>query len=232
MGKSSSQKQAEQNDLQIQTQQIAAQQQANQIAQQQASAQQQQQSNTISLQQQYQNMVSPFAQQALGVGQQALNGQVPQGLANALMAGPRQQLSADYAQAGNNLTEALGRQGIAGTGLSAGPIASMYAKQAGDTANLTQNANLQALNMGISSGFQGANVAGNQQALGFQMPGVYNPTGFMGASNNAAQTGTMNPQQFAGFNWAGLFGGLGAAAGGALTGGLSAGGAFNKPAGQ
>lgn len=173
-------------------------------------------------------MVSPFAQQALGVGQQALNGQVPQGLANALMAGPRQQLSADYAQAGNNLTEALGRQGIAGTGLSAGPIASMYAKQAGDTANLTQNANLQALNMGISSGFQGANVAAGQQSLGFQMPGVYNPLGYTGAGISAGQAGHVDPTQFAGFNWGGLFGGIAGAAGNALSGGFAKGGLFNN----
>ena len=208
MGKSHAQKQVEQNDIAVQQQQMAFQNQQAQLAAEQTARQNALQQSALETYKQYQQMVNPFAQSALDVGTQALNGQVPQGLANALLAGPRQQLSADYAQAGNNLTEALGRNGLSGTGLSAGPLASLYSKQAGDVANLTQNANLQALQMGLNAGFQGANVASGQQSLGLQSPGIYNPLGYGSQAIGAGQAANVDPRQFAGFNWGGLFGGL------------------------
>lgn len=198
MGKSSNQKQAEQGNLQLQQQQIALQRQQAALAQQAAS-----------IQQQSYRSIQPFAQGALGIGNQAMAGQA----SSALTAQPLTQLAQSTQQNRQNLIDFFGQSGQGAGGLNsgilAGPLANTYSDQAAQAASINQNAILQ----GMGIGFQGANALQGQQA-------IFNPAGFAGAASGAAGAGTQNPQQYQN-PWMGVLGsaigGLGSAFAGAGT---------------
>ena len=199
MGKSSTQKAAEQSDLAIQQQQLALQRQ--QIAQQQQSFQMFQNAN---------KQLAPFDTQMLGIGQQSAAGNAP----SALTAGPLAQLAQGGQQNRQDLMNFFGQSGQingsgANSGILAGPMANIGNQQALGAAQINQQGILQ----GLGIGFQGANNILGQAS-------VLNPTGFANAASTAGNAGTLNPQQFAN-PWVGALGGalggLGSAAGGALS---------------
>jgi hypothetical protein len=181
MGKSSNQKQAEANNLSIQQQQLAALKQANAI------------------QQKAYGQISPFATQALGMGSAALNGQVP----NQFLLPIRNQIASSFQQSNQNLVDALGANGQAGSGIAAGPLANMEQQQGVATGNAT----LQALLQGLGIGFQGSNALQGQQA-------IFNPI----ATGTKRTTGAGQSviQAPGGFGHS-LLGGVLSAGGGALS---------------
>lgn len=163
MGKSSNQKQAESNNLAIQRQQLAALQRANQI------------------QQQAYGQVSPFATSALKMGQDALNGKVP----NQFLLPLRNQIASSFGQSHQNLIDALGANGQAGSGIAAGPLANMEQEQGVATGNAT----LQALLQGLGIGFQGSNALQGQQA-------IFNPSPLAQSGTGAGQSVIQAPGGF------------------------------------
>lgn len=163
MGKSSNQKQAEKNNLAIQQQQLAALKDAN------------------AKQQQLFDLIKPFGQSALGIGQDALAGKAP----NAFLLPQTNAISSAFSQGRQNLTEALGRSGQAGSGISAGPLANME----NDQAVASGNARLQAILQGLNVGFQGGNVLSGQQA-------VFNPNADASTATSAGNTVIQAPGGF------------------------------------
>lgn len=197
MGKTSNQKQAEAANLQIQQQQLALQKQQAALSQQAAQRQ------TAAY-----NQISPFAGSAIGIGNQAMQGNAPA----AFTAQPLSNLAQSTNQNRQNLLDFFGQSGQGAGGLNsgilAGPLANTYSDQAAQAASINQNAVLQGLNVG----FQGANALQGQQA-------IFNPTGFAGAASQAGGVGTQDPTQYqsAGQALAGsAIGAIGTAAGGAL----------------
>src|SRR4051812_40467923 len=103
MGKSSNQKQAESNNLAIQRQQLAAMKRAN------------------DLQDSITKQIQPFGAGALRMGAMALNGQVP----NEFVRPIRNDINSSFQQSNQNLVDALGANGQAGSGIAAGPLANL-----------------------------------------------------------------------------------------------------------
>lgn len=163
MGKSSNQKQAEANNLSIQQQQLSALQQANRI------------------QQQAYSQISPFATSALNMGQQALNGQVP----NQFLRPIRNDIASSFQQSNQNLQDALGQAGQSNSGIAAGPLANMQQQQG----VAVGNAQLQALLQGLGIGFQGSNALQGQQA-------IFNPNADASSATNAGQSVIQAPGGF------------------------------------
>jgi len=134
--------------------------------------------------------ISPFAESAIQAGIDAVAGRANPALVNAYLQPARSALTAGYTQGRQNLIEALGAQGIYGSGLGIGPLASLESSQARDIGNLTQQANIQALQTGLGLGFQGANILQGQQ-------GIFNPIPFGQLSQGFAQTAMVDPRQYA-----------------------------------
>lgn len=174
MGKSSNQKQAEANNLAIQQQQLAALKEAN--AHQQALF----------------NLISPFGQSALQIGQDALKGIAP----NAFLLPQTNAISSAFNQSRQNLAEALGQSGQAGSGISAGPLANME----NDQAVAAGNARLQAILQGLNTGFQGANALAGQQA-------IFNPSPLAQSGAQAGNTVINAPGGFGSQLLGGIVGG-------------------------
>jgi len=207
VGKSSVQKQTEQNQLQLQTLQMH---QANQQAENQR--------QLLAQQQQIYGQISPFALSAIQQGQDAMNGNVSPSLLNALLVPQRNQLAQDFSQAGNNLAEALGQSGAYGSGIGAGPMANLFAQQARAQSDASANARLQGLQIGMQNGFNGANLLNNQQS-------VFNPIPYGALGNDSANNILrINPQQYAKANpLGGILGGITAAGLGGFTGSIGTG---------
>lgn len=174
MGKSSNQKKAEANNLKIQEQQLSALVQANAI------------------QKAVYGQVSPFATSALQMGQDALQGKVP----NQFLLPIRNDISNSFTQSRQNLADALGSAGQAGSGIAAGPIANLEIGQG----TAIGNATLQALLQGLNTGFQGANVLQGQQA-------VFNPSPIANSGTQAGQTVIQAPGGFGSQLLGGVLGG-------------------------
>lgn len=185
-----------------------------QEAQQRAMAQAQQ---AYQQQQSIYGQLSPFATQALNIGQGALSGNIPPEWVNMFKSIGRNALSSSFSGGRNNLIEALGQSGQYGSGVQGGPLASFEQDQARAFGESDTNASLQALMQALGLGFQGANVLQGQQAM-------FNPLGYTGAGISAGQAGTRNPQEYAraGGGVLGSILGTATQAGmGALTGGAS-----------
>ena len=163
MGKSSNQKQAERNNLAIQQAQLDALKQAN--AHQQALF----------------NLLSPFGQSAMSLGQDALKGIPP----NAFLLPQINTISSAFNQSRQNLAEALGQTGQGSSGIAAGPLANME----NDQAVAAGNARLQAILQGLNTGFQGANILSGQQA-------IFNPSPLAQSGAQAGQTVIQAPGGF------------------------------------
>jgi hypothetical protein len=186
MGKSKSQKQAEQNDLAMQKLQLQAQQEALALRRQQAAA------------------VQPFSQQALGIGQAAMRGDISSPAIQALIAPELAGIQSGFQSARQNLVDFFGRSGQGlNSGVIAGPIGSAFTQEAEAKARALQGGVSQGLNLG----FQGANTA----------------QGLIGQFNPAQQALPMDPRQFAGGGFLqSLAGSLLSTAGGAFAGPLGA----------
>lgn len=182
MGKSSNQKQAEANNLKIQQAQLAELQKAN------------------ALREKAFNTINPFASGAIGMGQAALQGKVP----NQFLLPIRNQIAGSFDQSRQNLAEALGQSGQQGSGISAGPLANMEQQQGVASGNAT----LQALLQGLGIGFQGSNALQGQQA-------IFDPNAAASTGTQAGQTVIQAPggwgQQLLGGVAAGLAQGVGTA---------------------
>ena len=126
-------------------------------------------------------MIQPFGQQALGFGQSALQGQVP----NQFLLPILNSLHSSFSQGRTNLAEALGASGQQGSGISAGPLANME----NDQSVAAGNARLQALLQGLNVGFQGANVLQGQQ-------GIFDPNAAASTGTQAGQTVIQAPGGF------------------------------------
>jgi hypothetical protein len=159
------------------------------------SAMLQQMNNSMGIQQQQYQNVSPFAKQALALGQGAMNGVVP----DSYLAPARQSIASGFQGSRQQLADFLANSGQGMSGLAAGPMANSFNQEAIAQGQAAQQAQQSLINLG----FQGANAAQGQQA-------IFNPAA-------AGQVGTMNPQQFA--SNASLIGGslAGAAIGAAGT---------------
>lgn len=126
-------------------------------------------------------MIQPFGQQALGLGQSALNGQVP----NQFLLPILNSLHSSFSQGRQNLAEALGASGQQGSGISAGPLANME----NDQSVAAGNARLQALLQGLNVGFQGANTLQGQEA-------IFDPNAAANSGANAGNTVIQAPGGF------------------------------------
>lgn len=197
MGKSQAQKNQERINLQV------AQAQADQSRQQAATQQ-----ALLSQQQQIYGQISPFAQSAIGVGNEALQGRVSPGLVNAFLQPAKSALTSSYDQGRQNLLESLASQGVYGSGLGATSQAAFERSQARDIGNLTQQANSQALQTALGLGFQGANILQGQQ-------GIFNPVPYGQLGIAGGQVAMTDPRQYARAG-SGLLGGLAGAGLGAI----------------
>lgn len=103
-------------------------------------------------------------------------------LGQSLLGQMRGGISSEFGAARQNLAEAMGSSGMAGTGVSAGPLGALWGRQAAANANLYQ----QLPQIGLGLGLQGINALQGQAAS-------YNPMGWMqtgiGGLNSLRQGG-------------------------------------------
>jgi hypothetical protein len=182
VGKSQAEKTTENNQLLLQQQQM-------QQAQQAADTQRQ----LLAQQQAYAAQISPLAQSLMGFGSQSLNslgqlqnGKIDQNLYNAILAPQKNAITSGYSQAQQNLVDALGSQGIYGSGLSVNPQATLQMNQVRDLSGAANNAYQQTYQqqfqngqLGAQLGLQGANILQGQQ-------GIFNPVPYGQLGNQSA----------------------------------------------
>jgi hypothetical protein len=210
--KSREQKQQQQINLGISRQQQQAQLQAMQQAQQQQALMQQ----MMERQQGIYDQISPFATQALNIGQGALSGQIPQSFTDAFKLPARNALSSAYSGARSNLIEMLGSSGQLGSGLASGPLAAFEQNQAQAFGESDANASLQALMQALGLGAQGASLLSGQQQVFNPLAYGQQAQGWSQLGIGAGQAGSINPQQYARAG-GGVLGSLLGGATGALT---------------
>jgi hypothetical protein len=134
-----------------------------------------QQSNA--LRNQIYQQIAPFANLLMQMGIDPIKFlQTPQGA--AMLAPIREEISNNFEQARMNAVDMFAGTGFSpGSGLAAGPLASLYGQEVGAQAGALQNLFGNAINMGL----QGANVLQGQQA-------IFNPSIAGGLANQAANT--------------------------------------------
>lgn len=207
MAKSGAQKETERNQLSLQRLQMTQAQQA-----------QQEMLRRLGLDEEMRKQILEKIQPYLDIGQQALGGQVPQGLYNAQFGPAQTQITGGYDQARQNLFESLGASGGYGSGIGLGPMRSLETAQARDLGSASQQASLNALLQGLGLGQAGLGMLSGQQA-------GLNPLGFGGFGQQAAsQVLGIDPSRYrrAGSGLLGSLASAGAQAGlGSLTGGRS-----------
>ena len=197
MGKSREQKEQQRINLQLSRDQSA---QARQAAETQRAL--------LAQQQKIYGQISPFALSSMQMGQDALQGKVPDAFTNAYLLPARNALSKSFSQSRENLIQALGQSGQYGSGISVGPLANLETEQSRAVGDVEANSRLAALQQALSMGFQGANLLGGQQA-------IFNPVAYGNLSNQYAGTALQDPRQYARAG-TGLIGALGGAGLGTL----------------
>lgn len=150
-----------------------------------------QMNNSMGIQQQQYQNVSPFAKQALALGQGAMNGVVP----DSYLAPARQSIASGFQGSRQQLADFLANSGQGMSGLAAGPMANSFNQEAIAQGQAAQQAQQSLINLG----FQGANAAQGQQAIfnpvaagqaGYQDPTKYaSNTALIGSSLAAAAIG-------------------------------------------